>query len=245
MLTVEIDTRPAEQFLTDLEKRQLPFILMRTLNRTGLKVQEAEREELDDSFTLRRKDWAHRNVKIRREDFAKKNRLRVMVRMEAPGDGSRSDILAKFEESGTKRPKDGSRLAIPVDVKTTRVGIVQKNQRPRSFDFVHVGGNVWRGEKRTFMIRRPDGTGGIYQRTGRRGRRRKDGSRGRGAGRRQASDISTRKVRDLNVRTLFRFTPLARIEKRLQFEDTARRVVLDVWNPTFFEEFRNAMRTAR
>lgn len=244
MINVEVDTETASRWLRGLYSSQIPYALMRAINKTALQVQVAERRDMDQEFSLRRKDWAHRNVKIRRDDFATKTKLQAIVRIEAPGDRSRSDILAKFEETTTKKPK-GSHIAIPVDVRTTTVGIVRKNQRPRSFDFVHWGGNVWRGKDRTFMIRNPDGSGGIYQRTGRRGRKKKDGTRGHGAGRRMASSVSSHQDRDLNVRVLYRFTPLARIEKRLKFEDTARRVIVQVFDDNFAEAFRRAVETAR
>lgn len=240
MITVEVDTETASRWLRGLYASQIPFALQRAINKTALQAQTRVRELMGSDFTLRRRDWALKNVKIRREDFATKAKLQAIVRMEAPGDGSRTDILAKFEKSGVKKPHDGGRLAVPVDVRTSRVTIIRKNERPRSLDFVHKGGVVWQGKKRTFMIRKPDGTGGIYQRTGKKGTKRR-----RGEGRRLASDVVTRRTRDMNVRILYRFTPLARIEGRLHFEDTARRVILQVWDANFAEAFEHAMRTTR
>jgi hypothetical protein len=244
-LDVQVDTKTAASWLYRMHRDQIPFAAMQAINETALAVQRAEREELDESFTLRRRDWAHRNVKIRREDFAKKDKLQAIVRMEAPGRGDRSDILAKFEHPGKKRAKDGGRLAIPDDTPTAVVTVFRRRKRPRSFQFVHHGGDVWTGKDRTFMVRRPDGTGGIYQRTGKRGRRRKSGRRVGGDGRRLASDVETRRTRDLNVRTLYRFTPEAKIEKRLHFEATARQVIITNWDRSFQKAFRRAIQTAR
>lgn len=239
MLEIHVDIRKAEQYLRGMHRDQIPFALSQALNKTALKVQSEVREDIQESFTLRRRDWAMRTVKIGRGDFAKKNRLRAIVRMESPGGGKRTDILAKFEKAHTKRPRGGSRLAIPVEVRTTKVGVTRKGQRPKSFEFVHHGGNVWIGKKRTFMIRNPDGTGGIYQRTGPRNKRGKRDTRDR----RFRDKVVQRK--DSSLRQLYRFTPTAGIDKRLHFEDTARKVVITTFHKEFAEAFKNAIRTAR
>lgn len=199
--------------LTDLERRQVPFALSQALNKTALEFQKQERKGIDEHFSLRRKSWAQRNVKIGRGDFATKKRLVATVRMEAPGDPSRSDVLAKFEAGGTKQPKDGGRLAIPDKARRGK-GVIPEKMRPKAFAFELVskkaGVEVYKGDNRTFMIKRADGTGGIYQRTG------KVTKGGKTAGRRRM-----REGRDLNVRTLYRFTQSATIDSRLHFEATA------------------------
>src|SRR5690606_37419170 len=82
---------------------QIPFATAQAINRTALDFQQEERSHLLKAFEVRRKQWVERNVKIGRGDFARKDKLKATVRMEAPGTG-RSDILAKFEEGGEKVP---------------------------------------------------------------------------------------------------------------------------------------------
>lgn len=225
--------------------RQFPYALSLAINDTAEQFQEVERRHLLDVFQARRPKWVRDNVKIRRGDFAHPKRgLRAIVRMEAPGKSAdRTDVLAKFEDGGTKTPRDGSRLAVPAEAKRTPRGIIGKRGRPKSFDFTPMGGktrsarHVYQGNRRTWMLRNPDGTGGIYQRTGKRATKKR-----RGEGRRLASDIHSRKSRDLNLRTLFRFTPDASIDRRLDFEETARRVVRARFSDNFEKALEKALK---
>lgn len=248
-VTVVVDIEEASEFLRFLHRDQVPFATSQAINATALQVQERIRASLDDSFTIRRRDWARRNIYMGREDFATKNRLQARVSVRAPGSGDRSDILAKFEEGGVKKPQ-GSRLAIPQDgLKRAASGVVPRSARPKAFNFqLHrkgtvfrgkgrnaVGTSVYVGEKNTFMILRQDGTGGIYQRVGMKVGRKRVG------GRRLASDVATRRVRDLNVRTLYRFTPQAHVDSRLHFEETAKGVVRVRFSQNFDEAFAKAV----
>lgn len=247
MISVTVDTSSVVPWLQSLHRDQIPYATMLALNELALAVQTAEREGIDQRFTLRRRDWARRNVKIRREDFAKKTQLRAIVRMEAPGSAGRTDILAKFEDGDTKRPR-GRRLAIPDDVRRSASGVIPKGKRPKAFHFKPMGGKtrtaryVLVGDSRTFAILNPDGTGGIYQRTGRKIRRRRTSGN---QGRRLASDIQTRSVRDMNVRVLYRFTPQANIDSRLHFESTAREVIRVRFSRTFEEALQKAIAGGR
>jgi hypothetical protein len=226
--------------------KQFLFATAVALNRTANDFQREQRAHQGRAFHLRRRQWADRNVKIRNEERAKRDRLEVTIRMEAPGTG-RSDILSKFEPGGTKDPAKASRLAVPQEeVKRTSGGIIRRNQRPKAFDFERMGGkhatamHVFQGKNRTFMIRNPDGTGGIYQRVGKRATKRRPGE-----GRRLASDLATRRARDLNVRILYRFTPESRIDSRLHFVENAGRVLRARFSTTFEEAFAKAMEAGR
>jgi hypothetical protein len=259
MIMVEVDTEEAMSFLRMLYSDQVPYAASLALNATGLQVQAAERREIGEAFTLRRRDWAMRNVKIGREDFATKTKLRTIVRMEAPGDASRSDILSKFEQGGTKRPREGKSLAVPGDVQRTGTGVIPRSKRPKAFNLrpAHAKGTtVFRGKGRSrsgttvlvgdkgvFAVLNADGTGAIYQRTGisvgPKGRRK------RYKGRRLASDIQTRQVRDMNIRTLYRFTPSAKVDSRLHFETTAKGVITARFSKNFEEAMAKAIAGGR
>ncbi len=223
MIRVTVKLSSALRSLDQVRQKQIPFATAKALNETALNVQKAERAQLEQGFKLRRRDWAFRNIKINRGDFATKSRLRAIVRIESPGGGARSDILGKFEDGGIKRPRMGSRIAIPGEVQRTKTGIVSKGLRPSALNFRPVGGNsrsnVMKGDKRTFLIRKPGGRGVILQRTG----------RGKRAG----------------VRVLFFFRPSVRIDRRLRFHDTAVKTVQDTFNRNFGRAFAEAIRTAR
>lgn len=207
----------ARELRADL-REQVPYALSRAINTTMLEAQAAQRAAQHDRFITRRRQWMDRSVKLK--PFASKRQLTATLSIDPPG--GRADILTKFEDGGTKRAQSG-RLAVPDAARTTPRQVVPRSRRPKAFGFrLHGTGphaTVFTGAKRTFMVQRPDGTGGIYQRTGaRKGKRRRSASR-------LASDIATRKVRDLAVRTLYRFTPQATIDSRLRFEDTVVGVI--------------------
>ena len=84
--------------------------------------------------------------------------------IDPPGGERTSGILAKFERGGTKRPRDGRHLTVPVEAKRTKAGVVSRRNRPKALRLKRVGRAV-RGEKRTFIV---PGVG-IFQRVGRKG----------------------------------------------------------------------------
>lgn len=220
-MDIIVDTNAAEisEFMRRLYADQMPFAVATAINRTALDFQKAEREGLQERFTIRR-SWVLQGVKINRGDFATKTNLEARIHVDPA-----RDFLVKFEEGETKRPISGSRLAVPDEARRTKKGVVSKTQRPRALKFVKHGEGVkavvYRGQKRTFMILRPGGQGEIYQRYGR---------RGRGGG---------------SARRLFIFTPEAETPETLEFEATAERVVQDRFEMNFSEAFDRAVRTAR
>ena len=214
--------------------RQLPFALKVAINDTALEFQRVQTNRIMKIFTIRRSTFAKRAVKIK--PFATKQSLEAKVSIDPPGGKARADIFAKFETTSIKRPRSGSRIAVPKDVRRTKTGIISKSKRPRSFQFQRVG-KALRGKNRTFLIRLPGGRGGIFQRTGPRGRKR--------GGRAMASTISTRRQFDTRIRTLFRFTPQARIDDRLEFIDTGKKTVRVEFPKSFHVAFKKALATAR
>lgn len=242
-ITVSANTTEVSQLLRDLYKDQVPFASARAINRAALAFQKEQRQEMGGRFTLRRKSWAERSIKINRGDFAKKNNLVAIIRVETPGDASRSDILSQHEDGGTKKPK-GRHLAIPDEAKRTGAGIVRRDQRPKAFNFQATSNpKIWKGDKRTFLVLNNKGGGVILQRQGRktpkRGRTREN------QGRNLVSDVRTRQVRDTNIRVLYRFATKADLDKRLEFVSTAEKVVPPAFLKAFPEEFAAAIRSAR
>ena len=160
LLDVEFDSRDTERFLGSLAK-QTPFALSVAINDTLKDAQKVQRTHQRRVFTVRRPQFVDRSVKIR--PFATKRTLEGTMAIDPPGGQKRADILAKFERGGQKRARDGRHLAIPIDVKRTKAGVVSRRNRPKGFNFKRVGRSI-RGERRTFII---PGVG-IFQRVGRR-----------------------------------------------------------------------------
>jgi hypothetical protein len=49
-LTIKFDDRAVRRFLTDVEKKAVPYAVRAALNETGRKIKEAERREIDRAF---------------------------------------------------------------------------------------------------------------------------------------------------------------------------------------------------
>lgn len=163
MLNVKVETNAPEvaAWMRRVYRDQIPFATSRAINATALSFQDKQRKGIQERFTIRR-DWVLRGVKINREDFARKNKLEAIVRIDPA-----RDFLVKFEQGGTKHPT-GSRLAIPDEVRRTKSGVVSRVLRPRALDFEAVGEGRYVGAKKTFMLRKPGGRGVIFQFFGRR-----------------------------------------------------------------------------
>lgn len=139
--------------------RQLPFAMKNAINDTAKDVKKAQTARIQHVFTVRRRTFAIRAVKI--NPFARKDRLEAKLQIEPPGGEARADIFAKFEKGGTKRPR-GQHLAIPQGARRGKSGIVTRSNRPKAFGLKRQGRTV-RGRKRTFVIPNV----GIFQRVGR------------------------------------------------------------------------------
>lgn len=120
-LSVHTDVRRVRASLDAFARDQVPFATAKAINATMLEVQAAARAGLAQHFTLRRRPFAERLVKIERGGFATKQKPVGVVGIQGP----RADVLAKFEPGGTKRPRDLGRIAVP------RVGGIAK-PRPTS-----------------------------------------------------------------------------------------------------------------
>ncbi len=213
-LRVDIETAGVDRFLLQLHRNQVPFATSLALNNTGKAVQSAQQEAIRRNFKIRR-EWVLQGVKIAR--FSTKARLVVTIVIEKA-----RDFMVKFEDGGIKRPR-GKHLAIPNEVRRTKSDIVGRAQRPKSFGFqFHSRGpkaTIYKGNRRTFLMAKPDGSGGIFQRVGRRGSSR--------------------------LKKLYSFTPDARIAPMLHFHEIARRVVPLVFPEEFRKAFAKALATAR
>src|SRR5690606_21849287 len=119
------DVKDLTRGLSYLERQQIPFATSLALNETAKRAQGEQRKGMARHFTLRRKQWADRSVKI--QPFSNKRTLAVTLKIDPPG--GKADIFSKFEDGGTKTPKDGKRLAVPDEVRRSKVGVVRWVQR--------------------------------------------------------------------------------------------------------------------
>lgn len=204
--------------LTRTVLRQFDYAVARALNLTATDFQTAERQRIESRFTLRRRDFVLRTVKIERAGFARRGKLFVDV-----GIDPKRDILAKFEPVGVKRARGGGALAVPQDVRRSQSEVIPKSRRPRAFHFrVHRtkrGAVQLKGEKRTFILEQGFLRGGIFQRVGR--------------------------SRRSSVRLLYLFTRAVPIEAELRFVETARKVCQTRFTSNFQRAFVEALRGAR
>jgi hypothetical protein len=223
---VEIDVKA---FVDKMEfgADQYPYIVARALNDCAKAFQEEERGVISSDFTIRR-PWVLQGVKINREDFATKQKLEVRVHIDQD-----HDFLNKFEEGGTRTPRAGSHsLAVPINVRRTKAQIISKNQRPKSFNFQQGFSSrksrftILKGDRRTFLIQRPNGSGLILQRTskqqmGPHRHRNRNTVTGRGYG------------HDYNLKILWNLRPSTPVPRTLHFHETAMKSFLSHWPGTF------------
>lgn len=126
MINVQVDEKAVVDALKAFEK-QIPFAMSKALNDTANDAQKAIQDSLQQRFTLRRPDFIKRTIKRNREDFATKTKLEAVVRIDPT-----RDMLAKFEDGGTKTPRSGAAIAIPTEnVRRTKAQIVSESQRPK------------------------------------------------------------------------------------------------------------------
>lgn len=228
MLEISVDVKKAVGALDALSERQLPFAAMKTLNEIATTFQANEQNVMRQDFTIRR-PWVLQGIKIDRGDFATKQNLRVRVHV----DDSR-DFLEKFEPGGTRTPIGSKGLSIPFNVRSSKQAIVPKGMRPKALHFHEVGGGVSKGDNRTFMIQRPDGSGLILQRK----------SRAVAVKKRQHGPLQAGQRHDNRLVVLFVLKPRTPVPASLHFYDTATTTFRSMWQPTFIKWWNEAIRTA-
>ncbi len=161
-LSVESNIGLVNATITEIGN-QLPYAMALAINDTLKDAQQTQRLYQRRVFTVRRPKWVDRAVKIK--PFATKRTLEGRMSVDPPGGQRRADILTKFETGGRKQSRRGRHVAIPIEARRTKAGIVQRGQRPKALGLVRRGRGA-RGKRRTFLVPHV----GIFQRVGR-GRR--------------------------------------------------------------------------
>ncbi len=136
-----------ERFTTgmdDAARRHLPFAIARALTWTAQDAQTEVREDLPKRYTLRN-NWVKNGIRI---TPAKKDDLRSVV-------GSLEPFMKRQETGGTKKARDHSRVAVPVNARRNKRAAIPKGQRPAAL----------KGKPKIFTITTASGTG-IMRRVG-------------------------------------------------------------------------------
>lgn len=205
-----INTREALTLTREI-LRKIPFVWSNALNDTAIAFQEEQRAHQRSVFTIRRKTWWKRAVKIKPFAKAKEGKLFTTISIDPPGQAqSWVDIFERHEEGGKRHPRLGGRhLAIPRDVPKTGSDIVRKPWRPRRAI----------AQKGAFILELSGGRALILRRNTKRGRGRSKFVPGhkKGAG------------RDPNLEVLYFLTPDADIDAVYEFLDNAERI----WKTVF------------
>lgn len=232
MIRIRSNAREVHRRVQRLVREQMPFAISVAINDTVKEIQKEQRARMQSVFEIRQKTFVERSVKIK--PFATKRRLRATIAIDAPG--GRSDIIARHEVAHEREPLDGRSLLVPIIRGQTAHGLpggarrTGRGARPGVRELglkelpVRSGDRrIYRGQKRTFMIREADGSGMIL-------RRRRKGGHGTFAG----------------VELLYLLVPRVDIQARLGFRATVRRVLdSDYFSRALRQALRRALATAR
>lgn len=222
-MQIKVDASEVLGMLNSLHK-QAPFAISRALNNLAVSGQHEVQARLGTAFTLRRRVFVERTVKMLQ--FANKRALVAVV-----GIDPERDFLAKFEEGGQKRSLTGRSLAVPIAARRGKTGIVVKSMRVRELQLraqhTKSGAVQLKGLHRTFAVKGPTG-GAILQRVGRKAK-----------GRTLSEEIAAG-----SVRVAYAFKRSVPIPASLQFYATFQRAA-EKW-PQFMEAaWAQALATAR
>ena len=211
---ISIGTRALER----LAKDQAPFALSLTINRLALTFQKEQRGHQARIFTVRRKTFVGRAVKLKPK--ATKRRPEATISIDPPGGQKRADILSKFEDQTTKTPTRGRTLAVPgPGIRRGKTGVITKASRIAAFEFRQITPRVSVGKKRTFLLRTGPRRGYIFRRKGRRG--------------------------STTVELLYSLVPEVPIQPELDFVQNAEKVVRRDTAREYGRALDFALRTAR
>lgn len=234
-ITFDVDALTKE--LQDSVKRQIPFAMMMTLNRTAEEMQERIRQRIyQRGFTVRSAASARylsNSIRIRRSDRATKTSPSARVRIEPQGNGGgRAGLLGFLEVGGPRSSQfavgSGATFgpgSVVVPQRSSPMEMIPRALYPsmtglqerRAIDGSLSKGSL-KGKRRTFAVRTKPGQGLILQRTGK-GKR--------------------------DTRVLFVVKPRVQVEGRQFFFSTAERTARERFEINFAGFMALAIRTAR
>lgn len=200
-----------KRLLSNLEQRQIPFAMAKAVNDVTLEARDYLKDRNRQSFIIRR-PWVLNGWRVRLA-----NKRQAPIKATLWLDPSR-DFLAKFQEGGSKQSRSGSSLAVPLDARKGKRGLVPAALRIRALQLrKHVtkhGKMQLKGNDGSFTVRTATHTL-VLQRKGKR------------------------------VDTLYVFKRAVPIPSSLRFFETVGAYVTNEWPKVMGEALAHAIRTAR
>jgi len=147
MISITVDTSPITDYLTNLQKEdQIQFAVSKSLNDLARSIQSRIRDNMRQSFTLRKTQWVLNRIYISTVDKATKTKWSTVISVNEP-----YNILAKFEEGGEKVSVGGHRyLAVP-NAKSFGKATPPDELRIKNLNLKAIG-NEMKGNNETFLI---------------------------------------------------------------------------------------------
>lgn len=223
---VSSNAREVSDFMKQVFSDQAPFALQQGVRTTTLQAQEAQRKHQREVFTIRNPYFMDRGVKI--SQWPRKQDPTAIIRIHPPGGEKRVDIITRHEEDSERTPERSKALVVPAKHGSER-GVIRRSNKlhPSKWKLRRVDGGssstqVYRGRNGIYLIRHPDGSGVVRQRTG-------PGRHGSHQG-------------SVPIFFLRRRTPL---DPQLDFVANVTRIVEERWEDNIAEAWDRALRTAR
>ncbi|MVO14820.1 hypothetical protein [Parasedimentitalea huanghaiensis] len=204
MLNIKANFDEAERVLSDLARKQLPYATSLALNETAGHVKEAEERTIEQIFD-RPTPYTKRALYFRR---ARKTNLTATI-----GVKSVQAQYLKLQVKGGRRTPKRKALVVPTGARLNKYGNLPKGALSRLKRRKGVFATSASGGQRGHL------PGGIYQRTGRKGRG--------------------------PLKMLVSFEPRASYRKKYNFGPIAMRVARKRFEAAFVNGVRKALSTAR
>lgn len=210
---VRIDTRATEKALSDIERKQFPFVLAKTVTGLAKGAQEQIRKELPRRFHIRN-TWTAKGIRIepaQKATVKSKGFAEAVVKDVDP-------YMATQEAGGPKRLRSHGRatgtrkrIAVPIDPKLrTTTGKIRSGKKPAQI----LNKTTSRGIHKAFIIKAASGVALIAMR-------------------------STKKRFPLKF--LYTLTPKARIQPRFHFKETVQSYTDKNFKRVFDSTMRKAL----
>lgn len=133
--TVKVDATKFVANVRDFEKKQLPFVMAKTLTNTVQDAQAVVKQNAARAFSLRN-DWTQRGIRIKpAQKKGNEGRIEADVHTDTGNHKSGApDYLGRQEDGGEKVPFGGHHyIAVPTDTFRKRFpGVIPAELRPRN-----------------------------------------------------------------------------------------------------------------
>lgn len=212
-LNVTVDTKSVAAYLGEL-RDQTPKRVGFALNTTANEIQKGIQASLPGKFTLRRPAYIRQSIYRKPgEDFPQiaAGTFSAAVRI-----NEERDVLAKFEEGGTKTPRGGRTVTVPI-IRTGRPRLVIG--RESRYHLSNLPAGLFRGERLT-------------------------GSRFYGLISRRGMPLILERVGKRAARVIYALLPRVPIARRLGFYDLANHIFGVRWPVNLQKELDEAIRRA-